>query len=355
MFKSIGLNIDNPETFYVGQGKITKIAGFKPEDLVTLVNEAAGTAYYEEVSSKSIKLLDKITQENQNCNVRIEKNLGKKLRQNNKDKENLEVFKEFERQREIVKVSLDEAQVLNFKKKLEESEQQFIDLEEQQKDLLIKKRDLESKKREILAQQSEANEEEDEEEKQKIKIMDEEIEKVEKDIKTAEKDLKAKLESMKNFKNSISQREKELEEQNEDLEIQRDQESKLKIEKEKAADQRLKAEQDARDIKQSIQNIQIQLAAKGNNDGLIEYHEKQVRQELSKIKQIEDKIQSKEALRDKIEDRSQRMKMDKSSQEERIKEQLDIIRDIKDQMGDMTNLVRDFIVFLFFRKQKFTI
>ena len=339
MFKSIGLNIDNPETFYVGQGKITKIAGFKPEDLVTLVNEAAGTAYYEEVASKSTKLLDKITQENETCNTRIEKNLGKKLRKNNQDKENLQVFKEFEREREIIKMNLEEAQVRDYQNRLEESEQQFIDLEEQQKVLLIKKRDLENKKRDILAQQNN-NDEEDEEEKQKIKIMEEEIERTESDIKESEKELKNKLDTLKTIQNSIVSREKNLEDLNEDLEIQQDKKSKIENEKEKASDQQVKAQQDHREIKQNIQNIQVQLNNKSNNEGLIEFHEKLERQEAAKIKQIEEKIKSKETLRDNIEDRHQRMKTDKSSQEDRIQEQLNTIRRIKEQMSQMEDLVR---------------
>src|SRR3990167_491123 len=50
MFKSIGLNIDRPETFFVQQGKITKIVNFKPTEALEMLLEAAGVAYYREVA-----------------------------------------------------------------------------------------------------------------------------------------------------------------------------------------------------------------------------------------------------------------------------------------------------------------
>lgn len=53
MFKSIGLNIDHPETFFVQQGKITKIVSFKPTDLMEMLMESAGVAYYKEIADNS--------------------------------------------------------------------------------------------------------------------------------------------------------------------------------------------------------------------------------------------------------------------------------------------------------------
>ncbi len=53
MFKSIGLNIDHPETFFVQQGKITKIVNFKPTEVLEMLMESAGVAFYKEVAGQS--------------------------------------------------------------------------------------------------------------------------------------------------------------------------------------------------------------------------------------------------------------------------------------------------------------
>ena len=42
MFKTIGLNIDNPH-FLVAQGRITKIINLRPAELISMLEETAGS------------------------------------------------------------------------------------------------------------------------------------------------------------------------------------------------------------------------------------------------------------------------------------------------------------------------
>ena len=48
LFRSSGLNIDNPH-FLVKQGQITKIINLKAHELLALIEETAGTAYYNKI------------------------------------------------------------------------------------------------------------------------------------------------------------------------------------------------------------------------------------------------------------------------------------------------------------------
>ena len=41
MFKGVSLNVDNPH-FYVGQSRISKIIGFKPQEVIAMLEETAG-------------------------------------------------------------------------------------------------------------------------------------------------------------------------------------------------------------------------------------------------------------------------------------------------------------------------
>lgn len=79
MFKSVGLNIDNPETFFVRQGRITKIVNFKPSDLREMLEEAAGISYYKEVSAGCIRIMDRKGREHRHQEERMLENLGPKL------------------------------------------------------------------------------------------------------------------------------------------------------------------------------------------------------------------------------------------------------------------------------------
>lgn len=89
MFKSIGLNIDHPETFFVQQGKITKIVSFKPGDIMEMLMESAGVAYYQEIAENSkVVMKDKsdklsITQE------RMKVSFGPKLKMLEKERARL--------------------------------------------------------------------------------------------------------------------------------------------------------------------------------------------------------------------------------------------------------------------------
>ena len=57
LFKSIGLNMDNPSSFFVKQGTISHIVNFKPRDLLELVEECAGVNYYNTIKRSFDRVL----------------------------------------------------------------------------------------------------------------------------------------------------------------------------------------------------------------------------------------------------------------------------------------------------------
>lgn len=86
MFKNVGLNIDNPETFFVKQGRITKIINFKPLALREMLEEAAGIAYYKGVSVKCTENMEKKAAKHQIEEERMIRNLGPRLKQLDREK-----------------------------------------------------------------------------------------------------------------------------------------------------------------------------------------------------------------------------------------------------------------------------
>jgi chromosome segregation ATPase len=103
MFKSVGLNIDNPETFFVRQGRITKIVNFKASDLKEMLEEAAGISYYKEVSAGCIKVMDRKGREHRNQESRMIENLAPKIAMLERQKKIEEEYKSLNQKLEQVK------------------------------------------------------------------------------------------------------------------------------------------------------------------------------------------------------------------------------------------------------------
>lgn len=58
LFCSVQLNINNPN-FLIMQGRITKVLNMKPPEILSMIEEAAGTSMYENKKEKSIHLIEK--------------------------------------------------------------------------------------------------------------------------------------------------------------------------------------------------------------------------------------------------------------------------------------------------------
>ena len=58
LFQSVQLNINNPH-FLIMQGQITKVLNMKSAEILSLVEEAAGTKMYEDRKEKAILSMDK--------------------------------------------------------------------------------------------------------------------------------------------------------------------------------------------------------------------------------------------------------------------------------------------------------
>ena len=57
-FCSVQLNVNNPH-FLIMQGRITKVLNMKPPEILSMVEEAAGTRMFESKKQAALKTLDK--------------------------------------------------------------------------------------------------------------------------------------------------------------------------------------------------------------------------------------------------------------------------------------------------------
>lgn len=57
-FCSVQLNVNNPN-FLIMQGRITKVLNMKPAEILSMIEEAAGTSMYEAKREVSMKMIEK--------------------------------------------------------------------------------------------------------------------------------------------------------------------------------------------------------------------------------------------------------------------------------------------------------
>lgn len=58
LFGSVQLNVNNPH-FLIMQGRITKVLNMKPPEILSMIEEAAGTSMYEQKREHTTKLMEK--------------------------------------------------------------------------------------------------------------------------------------------------------------------------------------------------------------------------------------------------------------------------------------------------------
>ncbi|KAF3310869.1 Structural maintenance of chromosomes protein 2 [Orbilia oligospora] len=78
LFQSVQLNINNPN-FLIMQGRITKVLNMKPEEVLALIEEAAGTRMFEDRRDKALKTMAKKDNKVQEINTLLQEEIEPKL------------------------------------------------------------------------------------------------------------------------------------------------------------------------------------------------------------------------------------------------------------------------------------
>ncbi|KAF4519984.1 hypothetical protein B566_EDAN005484 [Ephemera danica] len=78
LFKSVQLNVNNPH-FLIMQGRITKVLNMKPMEILSMVEEAAGTRLYKTKKEQSVKTLEKKDTKMQEIDRQLQEDLEPKI------------------------------------------------------------------------------------------------------------------------------------------------------------------------------------------------------------------------------------------------------------------------------------
>lgn len=78
LFHSIGLNVNNPH-FLIMQGRITKVINMKPPEVLSMIEEAAGTKMYENKKEMSLRTMEKKQRKVDEINSLLEEKINPSL------------------------------------------------------------------------------------------------------------------------------------------------------------------------------------------------------------------------------------------------------------------------------------
>ena len=174
MFKSVGLNIDNPETFYVKQGRITKIVNFKPVELKEMLEEAAGVAFYHDISRKCLKTIKTKGEKQKTEEERMRRNLGPRLKQLEMEKRNNQEFEALQKEQKLM---TEEVNKLSYYLSYHSREQakKDIDTYQERLDEINQQTQKLKDEKEALNQQSRQNKDDNTDSFEQIKTMREKL------------------------------------------------------------------------------------------------------------------------------------------------------------------------------------
>lgn len=148
LFGSVQLNVNNPH-FLIMQGRITKVLNMKPPEILSMIEEAAGTSMYEQKREHTTRLMEKKDGKLHEMEALLKEEIEPKL---DKLREEQKVYKEFQQlEREIEYlnrinkshlylrykegVKNTEDQISEIQKNVESDNQQIIDNENEVKSI----------------------------------------------------------------------------------------------------------------------------------------------------------------------------------------------------------------------------
>ncbi|XP_068966367.1 structural maintenance of chromosomes protein 2 [Bombus flavifrons] len=222
MFCSVQLNVNNPH-FLIMQGRITKVLNMKPMEILSMIEEAAGTRMYENKKEAALKTIEKKDSKLKEINDILKEEIGPKLAKLKEEKTQYVEFQRIERELDHCKriylawryvTALRECQnaeenVQNVKNKIEDKKKSISAGDEELKNIekeldeMVKKRDAEA------GGQLESLENELKEAEKKQFKLTAEVNSNKEDIKTGKKEIEQLKANVVDDENAFTSKQKE--------------------------------------------------------------------------------------------------------------------------------------------------
>ena len=129
LFCSVQLNVNNPN-FLIMQGRITKVLNMKPPEILSMIEEAAGTSMYENKREKSLALIERKDAKVIELNALISDDIQPKLERLRQDQHRFVEYQKICRDMDYLTRLYISYKYLECQKKMENSESTIANLNE---------------------------------------------------------------------------------------------------------------------------------------------------------------------------------------------------------------------------------
>lgn len=217
LFHSVSLNVNNPH-FLIMQGRITKVINMKPQDTLSMIEEAAGTRMYENKKAGALKTLEKKQNKVDEINRLLAEEITPTLEKLQRERSNYMIWvannNEIERLQRFC-VAYEYTQVKN---RLENKNQQLEEMEETLRQLVSSIKALSDRDTAVQKEIKERTLSRDKSRGQELKKLEDEHSKLSKEIvstesklKNKQNDLEAQIQTSKKSNSAMAEVRKQME------------------------------------------------------------------------------------------------------------------------------------------------
>jgi structural maintenance of chromosome 2 len=134
LFQSVQLNINNPN-FLIMQGRITKVLNMKPQEILAMIEEAAGTRMFEDRRDKAFKTMAKKELKVKEITELLQEEIDPKLERLRQEKRAFLDFQQTQNDLERLQRLVVAHDYVKYREKLHQSENDLETKKQRQKDL----------------------------------------------------------------------------------------------------------------------------------------------------------------------------------------------------------------------------
>ncbi|CAJ1440020.1 unnamed protein product [Effrenium voratum] len=192
LFHSVSLkNVNNPH-FLIMQGRITKVINMKPQETLSMIEEAAGTRMYENKKAGALKTLEKKQNKVDEINRLLSEEITPTLEKLQKERSNYMLWVSNNNEIERLERFCVAYEYVGFKNRLENKNQQLEEMEESLAQIAAGIKELTARDKAIEKEIKQRTASRDKARSQELKELEDKQNKLSKDIASMESKLKNK-------------------------------------------------------------------------------------------------------------------------------------------------------------------
>ncbi|KAF7325946.1 Structural maintenance of chromosomes protein [Mycena kentingensis (nom. inval.)] len=211
LFQSVQLNINNPN-FVIMQGKITKVLNMRPQEILGMVEEAAGTRMFEDRKDKALKTMAKKDKKVQEITSLLDEEITPKLNKLREEKRKFIAYQKAESELQRVERVLHAFEWVDSRSRVTKGEDGIT---KKQAELKEQKENKEELGRELQAAEAEklsVEKKRDKEKKEggKLAKLEESAAELDKDLAKVQTQVEIKKDAIKEDEGNVESRKDEL-------------------------------------------------------------------------------------------------------------------------------------------------